>query len=50
MNNGKKIFITSQGIKLPVSEKKYLVPFLTPTSKGTNYFETPKNIGIKKII
>ncbi len=44
---GKKFFITGQGIKLPVSEKKYLVPFLTSTSKGTNYFETPKNIGIK---
>ena len=44
----KKFFVTNKGIKLPVNEKKYLLPFLTSTSKGTNYFETPKNIGIKK--
>ena len=41
-------FITNEGIKLPVSEKKYLLPFLTSTTKGTNYYETPYHIGISK--
>tara|TARA_B100000886_G_scaffold22156_1_gene14083 strand:+ start:152 stop:1198 length:1047 start_codon:yes stop_codon:yes gene_type:complete len=44
----KKIFITDQKISLPVSEEKYLLPFLTLTTKGTKYYDTPKNIKITK--
>ncbi|MDC1128480.1 methyltransferase domain-containing protein [Candidatus Pelagibacter sp.] len=42
----KKFFVTDKGIRLPVSEKKYLIPFLTPTKKGTKYFETPNNLRV----
>jgi len=44
----KTYFINDKGIKLPVSERKYLIPFLTSTTKGTLYYQTPKKIGIKK--
>ena len=37
MNN--KFFKTDDGFLLPVNEKKYLIPFLTGTSKGTKYYE-----------
>ena len=43
-----KFFITDEGIRLPVSEKKYLIPFLTLTTKGTKYYQTPFNLKIKK--
>ncbi len=43
-----KIFITDQNISLPVNEKKYLIPFLTSTIRGSKYFETPKNLRVKK--
>ncbi len=32
-----KIFITDQNIPLPVSEKNFLLLFLTEISKGTKY-------------
>ena len=44
----KKFFITDKKISLPVSEKKYLIPFLTSTKKGTYYYETPNNLKVKK--
>ena len=44
----KKFFITDKKIFLPVSEKKFLIPFLTSSKRGTNYFETPYNLSIKK--
>ena len=34
-----KFFKTDDGFLLPVNEKKYLIPFLTGTSKGTKYYE-----------
>jgi len=43
-----KIFITDQNISLPVSEKKYLLPFLTKSSKGTKYYDTPATLKVKK--
>jgi hypothetical protein len=44
----KKFFITDQNIYLPVSEKKYLLPFLTKTTKGTKYYQVTKYNRIKK--
>lgn len=39
----KKFFIKKNKIKLEVNDKKFLLPMLTPTSKGTNYWEpSPK--------
>ena len=43
-----KKFKTDEKIFLEVNEKKYLLPFLTPTTKGTKYFDTPKKTRIKK--
>ena len=36
-----KFFRLDNGFLLPVSEKKYLIPFLTETSKGTKYYDPP---------
>lgn len=33
-------FVKDNGIKLPVDDS-YLLPFLSPTSKGTNYWDSP---------
>tara|TARA_Y100000590_G_scaffold469509_1_gene657452 strand:+ start:2193 stop:3251 length:1059 start_codon:yes stop_codon:yes gene_type:complete len=44
-----KLFITDTGIKLPVSEKKYLIPFLTSATKGTKYWSpAPPNKSFTK--
>ena len=37
----KNLFKLNDGSILPVSEKRFLIPFLTNTSKGTNYFDPP---------
>ena len=43
-----KSFKTDKGFLLPVNEKKYLIPFLTGTTKGTKYYDpAPSNV-IKK--
>ena len=34
-------FIKNDGTRLPVNKKKFLLNFLTPTSKGTKYFDSP---------
>tara|TARA_B100000989_G_scaffold21727_1_gene14258 strand:- start:26192 stop:27238 length:1047 start_codon:yes stop_codon:yes gene_type:complete len=44
----KKFFRTDENLLLPVSEKKYLIPFLTKTKKGTNYYDIPINLAVKK--
>lgn len=44
----KNFFITDNKITLPVNEKKYLIPFLTSIKKGTNYYETPYTLNVKK--
>ena len=36
-----KYFIKDNGIRLPVSERKYLLNFLTPTSKRVKYYQSP---------
>ena len=46
MNN--KFFKTDDGFLLPVNEKKYLIPFLTGTSKGTKYYDPAPMQKIKK--
>jgi len=38
MNN---FFIKNDGTRLPIDKKKFLLNFLTPTSKGTNYYDSP---------
>ena len=38
MNN---FFIKNDGTRLPTDKKKFLLNFLTPTSKGTNYYDSP---------
>lgn len=43
-----KYFKTDNGSILPVSEKKYLIPFLTGTAKGTKYFQPAPSKLIKK--
>ncbi len=43
-----KYFKTDKGILLPVNEKKYLIPFLTGTTKGTKYYDPPPSNVIKK--
>lgn len=43
-----KFFIKNNGIKLPVNEKKYLLDFLTPTSKGTKYYQSPPPAEVSK--
>jgi len=40
-------FKTNSGYILPVSEKKYLIPFLTGTAKGTKYYEPAPSKDIK---
>ena len=43
-----KSFKTDKGFLMPVNEKKYLIPFLTGTTKGTKYYDpAPSNV-IKK--
>ncbi len=37
----KKFFKKKDGTKLPVDEKKFLLDFLNPTSKGTMYYDSP---------
>ena len=44
----KKFFITDQKVRLPVNEKKYLLPFLTKSAKNTKYYQTPKTNRVKK--
>lgn len=45
----KNLFKLNDGSILPVSEKKFLIPFLTNTSKGTNYFDPPPKKQASKI-
>ena len=45
----KNLFKLNDGSTLPVSEKKFLIPFLTNTSKGTNYFDPPPKKQASKI-
>jgi len=33
-------FVKDNGVKLPVSDD-FLLPFLNPTSPGTNYWDSP---------
>lgn len=37
----KRYFIKDNGIKLPVDSNKYLFPFLSPTSPGSHYRQSP---------
>ena len=37
----KKKYFKNKYSKIEVSEKKFLLPMLTPTSKGTRYWEPP---------
>ncbi len=41
----KKKYFKNKYSKLEVSEKKFLLPMLTPTSKGTRYWEPPPKEG-----
>jgi len=43
----KKFFKKNNNIKLPVNEKKFLLEFLTPTSKGTKYYDSPPPSEVK---
>lgn len=36
-------FVKDNGVKLPVDDK-YLLPFLSPTSKGTQYWDRPPSV------
>lgn len=40
MSSGVRYFTKDNGVKLPVSDA-FLIPFLTPTSPGTQYWEPP---------
>ena len=41
-----KFFIKSCDIEADVNIEKYLLPFLSPTTKGTNYWDSPTEANI----
>jgi len=41
MSNNMEYFIKDDGVQLPVSLDKFLLPLLSPTTKGTNFWESP---------
>jgi len=46
MDFNRDYFVKDNGVKLPVSLDRYLLPLLSPTTKGTHYWESPPSFAI----